>query len=147
MKINKNKQIKQIKWSRITCFGRNFYPFFGWFSLRKSLQNHSQNLIFGACGAKIAKKTASFGHGKNDKNHFFTLWNKVPLKKISPRIATANLSDFGGAQIFPTTKRGIQFCHHLGGCHEDQTCDSTEPQFPSYHKYHPSHHPSYHKVS
>ena len=30
---------------------------FGWFSLRKSLENDPQNLIFGACGAKKVKKT------------------------------------------------------------------------------------------
>ena len=52
----------------------------GSFSLRKSLQNDPQNLIFGACGAKKCEKKRVSGG--------FILWNRVPLKKISSRIAT-----------------------------------------------------------
>ena len=46
----------------------------GSFSLRKSLQNDPQNLIFGACGAKNAKKTRFWGHGKTtQKITFYTV--------------------------------------------------------------------------
>ena len=65
-----------------------WFPIGNQYELRISLQNDPQNLISAPAAPKNAKKCASIDMGKRSKNHFFTLWNKVPLKEISPRIAT-----------------------------------------------------------
>ena len=51
---------------------------------------------------------------KRSKNHFFTLWNKVPLKNIPPRFATGLSLNSG------TIGAGLE-CQMLG-------CWATEPQ-------------------
>ena len=60
------------------------------------------------------RKMRFYRHGKTIKNHFFTLWNKVTLKKIPPRIATGLSLNSG------TIGAGLE-CQMLG-------CWATEPQ-------------------
>ena len=66
-------------------FSEDFPVIFRWFSLRKSLQNHPQNLIFGACGAKKCEKMRVFIDMKNDKKIiFYNCGIRSPSKKILP---------------------------------------------------------------
>ena len=57
---------------------RKFPEIFRWFSLRNLLQNHPQNLIFGACGAKKFGKSRFYRHGKMTKIPRFNYGTRYP---------------------------------------------------------------------
>ena len=77
--------------SRVSLNFRTFPRVFRRFSLRKSLQNHPQNLIFGACGAKMRKKTRFYRHGKMIQNHFFNYGIRYPQNFSASVCATGLL--------------------------------------------------------
>ena len=66
-------------------------PRLGWFFLRESLKDHPQNVIFGACGAKIQKQRVFIDMKKWPENHFFNYGIRYPRNFSASVCATTLL--------------------------------------------------------